>query len=312
MTYTYKYSSCHDNAQQFGVYFEESIDLTVNNRITLTYPPATELREEYRIIDPGSKGTHKGGVVYLWRTSGTPGDLFGNITEVTKAGVITVSSGAGLPTTVTVGYYVAPQTYANPFPSWDDNAANSVRATKEIIQCLLNKCQFTSPLNLSRLGYRYAQVLCRRTFDNDPSVSAPWNSTSWAEVFNTSDDSYYDYLVPHDEYYPFVITEIRVYSDSNEIEVRPSIVKTGYDNNVIGEEGNDHINFASSSSTVLYDPGDSGNYLMSLPIGPVACVELKIEGKGNGSYPTNTPAIGDYIVLEVSGYYMPLSGLEAL
>jgi len=305
MAYSSKYASCNDNPLQFGVYFEETVT-AVGNVITTTYPPATELRDEFLIINPDAKPDDNEGIIGLWRTTGAgaiPVDVFANITGVTKAGVISMEVGAVGVEDVLVKYYVAPKTYAVPFPPVDTTSTNAVHATKEIFQCLLNKCQFMSPLNLFRLGYRYAQVLGRVTLD---ATESPWSGTIFGTVFETSDSLHYDYITSHDYYYPMVFTELRVYCDSADIYIRPSIDRGGSNStSYFGELGNDYFDF--SDSTTLYEPGVSGNYLLSVPIPPTTTTNFQVDGRG-----ASAASSGSEVIIEVSGYYMPLAGAGVL
>jgi len=303
MAYSSKYASCNDNPLQFGVYFEETVT-AVGNVITTTYPPATELRNEFLIIDPDTNTDDNEGIIGLWRTTGAgaiPVNVFTNITGVTKAGVISMDAGAVGDEDVLVKYYVAPKTYAVPFPPVDTTSTNAVHATKEIFQCLLNKCQFMSPLNLFRLGFRYAHIIARITLDGG---DAPWNSSSFVKVFDTHDSSYYDYKVDTDYLFPLILTELRVYSNSEDIFIKPSTDRDGNSDDYFGELGHNYYDL--ETSTTVYEPGASGKYLLSVPLGPLSTNSFQVKGSDNGGTPSGA------IVIEVSGYYKPLSGQEVL
>jgi hypothetical protein len=302
MVYTYKYSSCHDNALQFGVYFEETKTATANNQIQCTYYPATELRDEFLIIDPDGNTDDYDGIIGLYNES-TTASVFGNITGVNEStGLISVSSGISIGNSVTIKYYVHPKSYTTNFPSNRLTSSTSNRATKEILQCLLNKCQYMSPSNLFRLGYRHAHVLSRIHLD---AGDAPWDDTSFVKVFDTNDESYYDYVVPHDYYFPMVITELRVYSDTGDIDIKVALKRgSSYDFDYFGEGTNDYIEL--DSGICSYKPGNLSAYLVSLRFGPVVTKSLQVKGRGDGS------TLSGDIVIEASGYYMPLSGMGVL
>jgi len=307
VSYSYKYGSAsHDNPMEFGLYFEESLVAQLDNEITCTYPPARELRDEFLIFDPEGNGDDYNGIISLYNDTDAV-DIFGDIFNVTTTGLISAGAGGGAITageTITIKYYVHPKNFTNPFPSNIKTFSASNPATKEIIQCLLNKCQFMTPANLFRLGYRFADNLCRITLDGG---DAPWSGNSFAKVFDTNDSDYYDYLVPHDYHYPYVFTEIRVFTQDKNIYIRPSINRGGTNSSgFFGEGANDYYNLTSSSA--LYKSGDSDDFIMPVPIGMVSGTSLEVDGRGA----TSKPSPGDVIIIEVSGYYMPLDGAEVV
>jgi len=164
-----------------------------------------------------------------------------------------------------------------------------------------NALDLKSPKNLQQLGYKYADRLAfKRLAGSDID-------TSFDQVFAlsySSPDTGNDYHADADFFYPFVVEEVRVLTDDDDIDFRVNITSgsrtTDGGTYLFGEGGNDYIDLSASSCT--YATNDASNLICSIPIGGVVATEVAISMKGN-------PDSGATIFVEIAGWYKKKTGV---
>lgn len=301
--YTNKYVNGHQNPEDMGFYHREVITCDVADSLLLSYIPSFQIRGEYDIHDPDSKGGAVEGCIYLYNQTKST-DVFANISDYSLASrrLTTTAGNISVGDDVEIKYYAKGyrSEYNFQFPNPNLSFSASTSINPETLQSMTNAMSYKSPINMFSLGYRFADRLCYRKMS---STDSPWNGGVSGEVMSTASPTYYDYLVPHDEYYPFIITEARISTENENIGIRMMWERGGVaTSGFLGERGNTGtIDARSTTSGYAMGNRTGEECIISVPLGMLLTDEFRIDGLGYNPY----GAASKSIVMECSGYYMP-------
>jgi len=282
-------SSSIKSPEEFGIFYEETVEATDDDEITLSFYPATQMKNEYLCYDPNSIGGHIFGVVRLYNTTTSTNVLHvggnPNISSVTD-NVLTMGGSVTDGDSILASYYISP---FNPSPYL------SYKASKEQIWSLVNAMNFKSPIHLPSLGYKYSQNLaCKRHYGTYLE-----NAICNIDLLT---DPVHDFCVERETEFPVFITEVNVYTQDTYLRFtlswnRGGDMMTNYQHD-LGQ-----VYFDAASCSSLYPIGTNGYRHINIPLLLLKCHEFEVIGFQIPGQENNN------VLVTISGWYMPRAGV---